>query len=74
MNCLHCKQSMPSNNVQQGQMHMGCYNEEIEVFKISLEGSSYLDDHLPDDIEDYEVEKVLIARGAFHYMKEFEGF
>jgi hypothetical protein len=65
---------IPMNNVQQGQMHMVCYNEEIDVYKICLSGTCYFDEDLPDDHADYNIEAVKISRGAYYYLPEFEGF
>jgi hypothetical protein len=72
--CLHCKEVIPLNNVQQGNMHMGCYNEEIEVFKICLDGTCYFDENLPENHNDYEINLVKMSRGEFYYLPEFEGF
>jgi len=74
MNCLHCEKEIPANNVQQGSMHMGCYNEQINVYKVCLDGTCYFDTEFPEDHERYLITPAKIERGAFYYLPEFEGF
>ena len=74
MKCLACEKEIPMNNVQQGNMHMGCYNEEIKVYKICLESTCYYDEDLPENHDEYEIELVKISRGEYFYLPEFEGF
>lgn len=80
--CLHCKKPMYSNHVQQGNCHMGCYdeyiNEEIKVWKVCLDGSCYIhpesqiDLTLLGDGETAQVAKY--KRIEILKMKEFKGF
>jgi hypothetical protein len=74
MNCKKCNEIIPDSHVQQGGMHIGCYNEEIEVFKICLEGTCYFDEYFPVDHKQYEIEKVKMTYGEFLSLPELEGF
>ena len=74
MICLHCEKEIPMNNVQQGGMHMVCYNEQIEVYKICLAGTCYFDTEFPEEHEQYLITPARIARGIFMNLPDFEGF
>lgn len=72
--CRICNEVLPSDHVQQGGCHMGCYNQEIEVFKICLDGACYFSENIPDDHDDLEISTEKIHNGLFLDMPEFEGF
>ena len=74
MKCKKCLQEIPSSHVQQVGMHIGCYNGQIVVFKICLDGTCCFDEDLPENHEEYEIEKVKMTCGEFCSLPEFEGF
>lgn len=82
--CPHCKDEIPANHVQQGGLHIGCYESEIDVYFISLP-------HAPDygffevDIEQVRevilnieephlISKKKMSAGRYYNAPEFGGF
>ena len=82
--CPHCKNEIPAGFVQQGGLHMWCYDDEIDVWFISLPGDPkngfYENDmcqiaqilcHMEDQ---YQIEKRKMKAGRFYNLPEFAGF
>ena len=82
--CPHCKDEIPPDWVQQGGLHMGCYEEKIIVYFVSLP-------HDPDrgyfEIDINQVKEALlntdepllitvkrIKAGQYYNAPEFDGF
>jgi len=84
--CPHCKQEIPGNMVQQGGLHMSCFNTEIDVFFISLPDSpthgfyeidpSQVMEQFKSAEEDepYLIQKKVMVAGQYHNLPEFQGF
>lgn len=73
--CPLCNKSIPWNNVQQGGLHIGCYEQEIEVYKISLGNTFMLDTVMPENKNEYDsIELVKMNAGKFYNLPEFEGW
>lgn len=63
--CSYCDEPIPFGHVQQGDMHYGCYNEEINVYKITLdktEENHFYEEELPDLNELFKNEDLIIVR------------
>jgi hypothetical protein len=78
MKCIHCKELIPYNHVQQGMCHMECYhdylNEEIPLYKVTLDKQSYVSEDFPDLSEDETCTEIKMKRIDFMNLKEFDGF
>ena len=87
MICKLCKKEIPSNHVQQGGLHMGCHETEIDLWHITLledkgNGGYYendfsiFSDMMKDMDEDssYVITKTKMIAGKFYNLPEFEGF
>ncbi len=83
--CPLCNKEMNPMNVQQGGLHMGCYETKIPVLKVTLVGekNGYFDKDVKNvtvmleesDIDDgYTVRKVSMKAGLYFNLPEFEGF
>lgn len=82
--CPHCKEEIPPEWVQQGGLHMGCHEEKINTWFVSLpydpENGFY--ENEPDQVleviknmeEPYLISKVKMTAGMFHNLPEFKGF
>ena len=74
-NCLYCLNPIPNQDVRCAGMHMSCYEEEIEVYKVCISGACYYEETPPDHgDEEATVEQVKVPRGHYLSLKEFEGF
>lgn len=89
MKCKVCGDNIERMNVQMGGCHRHCFEEEIEVFKISQacdpNGTHYFEKDLEnvicalectatDEDDGLCIEKVTMAHGKFLNLPEFEGF
>lgn len=82
--CPHCKEEIPPQMVQQGGLHLGCSETEIDVFFISLprdpksgfyeEDADQLIEMLKHIEESHRIERRKIYAGIYHNMPDFEGF
>ena len=82
--CPHCKEEIPASHVQQGGLHMGCYETEITVWFIALPHApkigffendiNQVAEVLKDMEEPYLIDKQKMKAGVFHNLPEFEGF
>ena len=73
-NCRYCLKPIPNQDVRIAGMHMSCHDEEIEVFKVCIEGTCYYDETKPEELSEASVELVKVPRGHYLTMKEFDGF
>ncbi len=82
-NCKHCKEEIPTNAVQYPGFHIGCAEEEIELFvagpvnnnKIVIEPqelTNYLKDLEEDEV--WTVKIVKMSRIKFDNLPESMGF
>ena len=84
--CPHCKKEIPAQMVQQGGLHIHCYNEEIDVLFISLPDAPMHGFYEVDPAqvmeqlksaeadEPYLITKKVLLAGRYYNLKEFEGF
>ena len=82
--CPHCKEEIPMQMVQQGGMHMGCYNTEIDVWFISVPDAAkhgYYEKDITQVAEmlkcaegKYLIERQQMSVGKFNNLPDFEGF
>jgi len=82
--CQHCKKEIPMQMVQQGGMHIDCFNTEIDVWFISLPDAprrgyyekdiTQVAEMLKYAEEQYLVEKRQMLAGVYYHLPEFEGF
>lgn len=50
------------------------FEEEIWVYKITLDGTAYIDLEMPEDISQYSIRKFKMKRGQYYATPEFGGF
>ena len=82
--CKLCGKVIPWDHVQQGNMHMNCFAEEIDVWFMALQDdpkNGFYEKDLKnimaalEDIEEpYLITKEKMAAGCFYYLPEFIGF
>ena len=87
MLCKLCKKEIPSNHVQQGGLHIGCHETEIDLWHITLledngkggfheeDLNSFLD--MAKDMDEdssYVITKTKKKAGEYFNLPEFEGF
>ena len=84
--CPHCKKEIPIDHVQQGGLHIGCYEAVIDVYFISLpcDPKSGYYDHNPKNIfemlknsdceDSYLIQRQQMKAGRYYNLPDFEGF
>lgn len=82
--CKHCKVEIPPEMVQQGGLHLACFEVKIDVWFVSLPAEpkfGYYDrdvskivEALKDSEEAYLIESQQMAAGQFYNLPGFEGF
>lgn len=87
MKCKLCKEEIPNNHVQQGELHIGCNEKEIDLWRITLLGTpnkgGYYEidvyqvlDQIKDmdDYSSYVITKTKMKAGEYFSLPEFQGF
>jgi len=82
--CPHCQELIPPGWVQNGGLHMTCFETEIDVWFVSLPHnpeSGYCEADLNNITEmlkyaeePYLITKKTMTAGEYHNLPEFEGF
>lgn len=79
MKCLHCREIIPSSNVQQGNMHMSCSETKTTYYKAFSIWKDRLDaEHEASTLngEGYNINVVEIEMtpNQFYSLKEMSGY
>jgi len=84
--CPHCKEEIPMQMVQQGGLHMGCFEADIDVFFISLpdaplhgfyeiDPSQVMEQLKSAEVDEpYLIQKKEIKAGLYYNLTDFQGF
>lgn len=85
--CSYCSDELPVTMVQQGGMHLYCFeewfHEEIVIFQIKHDESCFMDDSLSflldmlnnSEVDDtFTITKFKMKRGDYNALPEFKGF
>jgi len=82
--CPHCQELIPPEWVQQGGLHLACFETEIDVWFVSLPNdpeSGYCEANLNNITEmlkyaedPYLITKKKMTAGEYHNLPEFKGF
>ncbi len=82
--CPHCKEEIPMQIVQQGGLHLHCYEADIDVWFISLPAApdcGYVENDLCQVVEmlktaedPYVIERQQMKAGKYYNLPEFQGF
>ena len=86
--CQHCKEPIEPNMVQQGGLHIKCFNEEIQVYKVMMAGSNngyYRKDldtvihEIKCDLEEsaeteWRIKPETMLAGKYYNLPDFGGF
>ena len=72
--CKVCSGIMCGSDLQQGNCHIDCYNQETTVFKICLDGTCFYDKVIPENGDNYEITLVSIPHGYYANLPDFTGF
>lgn len=82
--CKHCKDEIPPEMVQQGGLHLICFEIKIDVWFTSIPSDSKcgyyerdvskVSEMLKDSEEAYLIERQQMMAGQFYNLPEFKGF